>query len=749
MKIFILTIYTLLIFSYVSAQSTLTGDGNIDVSTGSVTISEGSYTIGSQTYTYKGKVFTLTGKTTANSVTISGGADTVKLNSINIRLSSGCAFNINTGANITVVVNKGTIDTLVSGSSYAGLQKSQTNGMLTLNLKGSLVVTGGSTAAGFGSAYRKDFSNLTIEGKGTLVATGGSGAAGIGSGAYANCSNITIREATIDAMSASQASGIGGGRSSLKYHGGGASNITIESGNITATSTSLGYSIGGSFSNDTLSKNITISGGIVNTNSGNSYNVENYLLAPHTTITGGTINGKITKGITGSLMGRSVVITGGTLNLLDINGSCAIATASHPTNGTTSYYLYRSQFKVPGITSVTQVSAITINDTTKWGCNEVFTNDSGMVYIWLPQNATTNDVTKVQITVGDKTYTYSGYIDNYDEIVEASSGVSARGNYFYQVPVSISGSHANLTVADADKNAVTNGSFVSSGQFDDNKTRLTIAATADEGYKEATFTYTNLEVGSKYYKVTAVANDTVKITATANIKSFPVTFQSVHGAVAVVASDTSVLSDEWLNYGTSVRISTTPDDHYQFDSLLVNGVKVTDGAATITSATTITAYFSLVKFSVSIVGENGSIVVLAGETSISSGYAVDFGTILSISATPNTGYRLDSMMVNGRKVTENAYTLTDNITVSAIFSKISTATAILTENTTLVYASGRTIYVEAATGSNFSIYSVTGQLIASGMNGNSLQSFVLPSGGLYLVKVSNAGRVKTTKCLVR
>jgi hypothetical protein len=795
----------------------IAGDGNIDVSVGNVIINDGEYNIGSQPYSYTGKVFTFSGSNTAYSVTINGGADTLKLNGVDIENSTACAFNINTGADITVVVNNGTENKLVSGDLYAGLQKTQTNGILTLQVNGSLVATGGSSGAGVGSGYNQDFSNLTIKGKGTLVATGGSTAAGIGSGAYGNCNNIIIENGNITATATFNAGGIGSGR-------GNCSNIYINGGNITASNKLYAYTIGGFYTSNF--SNIIISGGNINLNSGGSHD-NSYLLPTNTIVTGGNVLGKvITHGVLVTAWGENSKITGGSVYLVDTAGNVILPTANHPTNGNTSDYLYSSRFKIPGINSVTQVSAITINDTTKWGCNDVFTNDSGMVYIWLPQNATTDDITKVQIKVGDKTYTYTGYIDNYDKIVQASSGVTARGNYFYQVLVNTSSSNATLTVADFYGNAIANGSLLSSCLLDDNKPRLTISATADVGYNTPEFTFSFLEKGSKYYKVTASANDTVNIDASAAIQTFPVTFGAVNGAITVVAADTSVLSGELVNYGTTVSISTTPDEHYQLDSLLVNGTLAADGTYTVTSAATITAYFSLVKFPVSFAVENGSISVKSGENTISSGDEVDYGTVLGISATANTGYQLDSVMANGVKLTEDSYTVTgaaefsasfslqlftltytaengtiavtsggeslgsgtsvsygseltitatpadgyqldslkvngtsvesgstltvsSDVTVHAVFSKVITRMASLSENGTRVYAAGRTIYVQASAGSNVSIYSVSGQLITTGIITNSLESFGTPSGGLYLVKVANAQGVKTTKCVVQ
>ena len=110
------------------------------------------------------------------------------------------AFEVASGATVTLVVNKGkTVELDSRQSTGAGLS----------------VQSGG---------------NLYIQGEGTLKTFGATGGAGIG-GSANPAGNITIQGGTIEATGGAGASGIGSGKGGTSGH----QSITIEGGNITAT----------------------------------------------------------------------------------------------------------------------------------------------------------------------------------------------------------------------------------------------------------------------------------------------------------------------------------------------------------------------------------------------------------------------------------------------------------------------------------------------------------------------------------
>jgi hypothetical protein len=491
----------------VASESSIAGDGIIDISKGIVVINKGGYQVGTQSYTYTGKQYTISGTSVVNSVTINGGADEITLDNVDIEPSSGCAFNINSGEDLSLILKDGTVNTL-SSVGYAGLQKSQTEGMLTIKGTGTLKATSSETA-GIGAPQNTDCSNITIE-SGTVIATTTTGqAAAIGAEGTGTCSNVFIK-----------------------------------GGSITANNVYNAFTIGAR-ADQTIS-NIQISGGKIQLYSGNNLNNPVYLLPPNVTITGGTITGKITQG-SGYLMNSGAVITGGTINFEKADGSFSLAEISHPTNGVTSDYLYRSQFVIPDITEATPVTAVTVNGK-NWGCNDVYTTANGLVYLWLAKNdASKYETTTVVITANAKAYTYVDQVDALDYLIAASENVSAQGNYFYQVPVNITATNATINVTDAENNIINNGSLLSSGFLDDNKPRIKVSATANSGYDNLTLSVTPSEKGSVYYMVTAAQGDTLNIEATAVIST----------AIANAEAGTTTLYGSNKSIIASVPVTTT------------------------------------------------------------------------------------------------------------------------------------------------------------------------------------------------
>ena len=163
---------------------------------------------------------------------------------------------------VTVTLKDGTENTLKSGVSRAGLEKSGTGdsiGTLTIKGSGTLNTYGGNDGTGIGAAYdsSKSCANIIIE-SGTIFANGS--AAGIGGAKNGSGTKITIKGGNITAKSSWGGAGIGGG-----YKGAG-KDITISGGEVIANGGKNGAGIGGG-SNGTGS-NITISGGKVTATGG-------------------------------------------------------------------------------------------------------------------------------------------------------------------------------------------------------------------------------------------------------------------------------------------------------------------------------------------------------------------------------------------------------------------------------------------------------------------------------------------------
>ena len=163
---------------------------------------------------------------------------------------------------VTVTLKDGTENTLKSGVSRAGLEKSGTGdsiGTLTIKGNGKLNTYGGNDGTGIGAAYdsSKSCANIIIE-SGTIFANGS--AAGIGGAKNGSGTKITIKGGNITAKSNWGGAGIGGG-----YKGAG-SDITVSGGEVNATGGKNGAGIGGG--SNGAGSNITVSGGIIEAKGG-------------------------------------------------------------------------------------------------------------------------------------------------------------------------------------------------------------------------------------------------------------------------------------------------------------------------------------------------------------------------------------------------------------------------------------------------------------------------------------------------
>lgn len=163
--------------------------------------------------------------------------------------TGGAAFKIadNSTGDVVIELKDGTVNTLQSGETFAGLQKNGFDGTLTINGNtGKLIANGGKRGAGIGSSrnvYGPKFANLTING-GIIIATGGEYGAGIGCGGgndgssrdvstYAQAKNVTINGGIVIATAGiTWAAGIGGGYSFL---GSTFENMVISGGSVKAT----------------------------------------------------------------------------------------------------------------------------------------------------------------------------------------------------------------------------------------------------------------------------------------------------------------------------------------------------------------------------------------------------------------------------------------------------------------------------------------------------------------------------------
>lgn len=225
--------------------------------------------------------------------------------------------------------------------------------------------------------------------------------------------------------------------------------------------------------------------------------------------------------------------------------------------------------------------------------------------------------------------------------------------------------NGTLTVSNA-------GVDVPTGTSVDDETVLTVTATAAPDYQ-----VDSIKVGDQVVANggTFTVTDAVTITAFISKVKYAITFTNpANGTLEVKNGIAPITSGDQIEKGTVLTVSATADPGYRLDSIKAGDVKVTNGGTfTVTNAVTIKAFVSQIPSFVITINQpaNGTLEVKEGSNVIATGTPVLEGTVLTVSATANTGYKLDSIKVGNAKVVNGGtFTVTEAVTVEAFISQI-------------------------------------------------------------------------------
>jgi hypothetical protein len=196
-------------------------------------------------------------------------------------------------------------------------------------------------------------------------------------------------------------------------------------------------------------------------------------------------------------------------------------------------------------------------------------------------------------------------------------------------------------------------------------TQVSLSATADPGS-----TFDGWSGGGCSGTGTCTVTMNANTTITANFKPSIVNYSitaSVNGAGGTISpAGTSSASS-----GSSLAYSITPAAGYRIAGVYVDGINI--GAvngytfSNVAANHTIVATFSMSNYSITASAGAGGTISPAGTSSVSS------GSSLRVSITPENGYRISSVMVDGKAVgVVSRYTfsrIAANHTISATFSR--------------------------------------------------------------------------------
>jgi len=213
-----------------------------------------------------------------------------------------------------------------------------------------------------------------------------------------------------------------------------------------------------------------------------------------------------------------------------------------------------------------------------------------------------------------------------------------------------------------------------------------------QGYidgKKLTYTYST---GNSFSQAASM-DVTVALTYTPTLPTaYSLSIQS--GSGGSVSYDGTTVTNTTrsftVNEGTSATITITPNTGYKLSKLTVNGTDVTSSVkdnqytiSNISANTTIVATFEQITYTLSVQATGNGSVAYNGTSAKNNTrtFEVNHGTSATLTITPDAGYRLASLTVNGTNVTSsvsnNRYTIsniTANTTVVATFEQIPVTT---------------------------------------------------------------------------
>lgn len=218
---------------------------------------------------------------------------------------------------------------------------------------------------------------------------------------------------------------------------------------------------------------------------------------------------------------------------------------------------------------------------------------------------------------------------------------------------------------------VTNNSTnVLTGTPVDDETVITINATADTDYQ-----VDSIKAGDQVVANggTFTVTDAVTITAFVSKVKYAITITApTNGTLVVLNGTDTVRNGDMIAHGTVLTVTATGNEGYEVDQLKANGNDIVGGSVNVTAATTITATFKKKTYAIAITpAVNGTLEVKNGAAVLTGGELIEHGTVLTATATANSGYRVDSIMAGTKKVAaDGTFTVTEAVTVEAFISQI-------------------------------------------------------------------------------
>lgn len=243
----------------------------------------------------------------------------------------------------------------------------------------------------------------------------------------------------------------------------------------------------------------------------------------------------------------------------------------------------------------------------------------------------------------------------------------------------------------------------------------------------------------------------VEIKATTTGRQFTITVEQATGGTIEVTDMKGNKVEYTAAYGTELKVTATPDENYELNSIVVNGVVISGNTFIVEKATTVSATFKKQDISVTYsITEGSTMSVLVNGTEVPSGDTIEKGSTLTVKFQIENGKELSEVKVNGAsriaEVSENTLTLTNCVEYIVIEATTTVSDGISQiENKQGYYdAASVTFFVpEYATAI---IYDLAGNQVLS-IDKTTTLDFL--KDGCYIACIKNAAQTRTLKFIKR
>ena len=288
---------------------------------------------------------------------------------------------------------------------------------------------------------------------------------------------------------------------------------------------------------------------------------------------------------------------------------------------------------------------------------------------------------------------------------------------------------------------------VASGSVVDDGTVLTVEATPDQSrmYERLDSIKVN---GERIVGLSFTVMHSSHIEVFFGRKKFAIIYsQPVGGTISLYdykRYNKEVHSGDSLEYDSWLIFKLTPAPEYKYDSLTVNGRKVniridgTEGLI-VSYHMNIKAFFSKPHYAVTYNNPyGGSIHVIKGTDIVMSGEKVEKDTELTVRATPNSGFALKSLTLNGQDI-DNGYTfrIDKAVDIRVVFSPATALDEATTESLTLYPNPVADVLYLSATARTIRVYNIYGVEVAHAADTDKVEVSHLPAG-IYTVKADGS-----------